>query len=352
MEKIKVGIIGCGMITKERHIPAYKRMKDKVNLKAVCDLDLDLAKETAKENNIPKTYVDSSEMYLKEDLDIIDICVPPQVHSQVALEALENNCHVIMEKPMALKVSDCDEMIKVAKKQNLKICTIHNVRYHPAFIKAKRKVDDGEIGEFLGMRILLSTPKHHMMDMKDHWYHSLPGGVLGETGPHIAYMSLAFLDEIMDAEVFAKNFLGYDWAPYDEFRIELEGKNAMSSVTLSYTTDYWAAKMELLGTKRVFFLDLEKMLLNEHFLEDLDYKSIGKSAISDWSQLTKDIISNSIGVLTGSKKAGTDKVIEEFVKSIHDGTRPPITGEEGKKAVEVVEKIVDNYKEKYGEGVE
>jgi len=349
MKKLNVGIVGCGMITKERHIPAYKRMKDKVDLKAVCDLNYDLAKETAKEGNIPKAYKDSSEMYEKEDLDIVDICVPPQVHAPVAIDAIEHGCNIIMEKPMATTVKDCKKMLTAAKKKGVEVCTIHNVRYHPAFIKAKEMVDNGKIGEFIGMRILLSTPKHHMMDMKDHWYHDLPGGVLGETGPHIGYMSLAFLDEIVDAEVFAKNFLGYEWAPHDEFRIELEGKDAMSSVTLSYTTEYWAAKMELLGTKKALFLDVEKMLINEHGLDDLDYKSIGKSAVSDLSQLSKDIISNTVGAITGSKKAGTDKVIEDFVQSIHEGTKPPVTGKEGLEAVEVVEKIVDNYNEKYGE---
>ncbi|MFP4051479.1 MAG: Gfo/Idh/MocA family protein, partial [Thermoplasmata archaeon] len=184
MKKLNVGIVGCGMITKERHIPAYKRMKDKVNLKAVCDLDEDLAKETAKENNIPKAYKDSSEMYEKENLDIVDICVPPHVHAPVAIEAIENGAHIIMEKPMATTVKDCNKMLEAAEEHDVEICTIHNVRYHPAFIEAKEKVENGEIGEFLGMRILLSTPKHHMMDMKDHWYHDLPGGVLGETGPH------------------------------------------------------------------------------------------------------------------------------------------------------------------------
>lgn len=349
MKKLNVGIVGCGMITKERHIPAYKRMKNLVDVRAVCDLDADLANKTAKENNIPKAYSDSLNMFKEERLDIIDICVPPQIHAPVAIDAIENGSHVIMEKPMATTVADCNKMLEAAKRNNVKICTIHNVRYHPAFIDAMERVKSGDIGKFLGMRLLLSTPKHHMMDMKDHWYHKLPGGVLGETGPHIAYMSLAFLDEIIGAEVFAKNFLDYKWAPHDEFRIELEGKKAMSSVTLSYSTDYWAAKMELLGTKKALFLDVEKMLVTEHVLKDLDYKSIGKSAMSDWSQLTKNIVLNSLGVMCGNKKAGTDKVIEDFVESIHKGKKPPVTGVEGMRAVKVVEMIVKNYKEKYGD---
>ena len=53
----------------------------------------------------------------EEDLDIVDICVPPQIHAAIAIEAMESGANVIMEKPMATKVSDCDEMIKISRKE-------------------------------------------------------------------------------------------------------------------------------------------------------------------------------------------------------------------------------------------
>ena len=108
MKKVKVGIVGCGLVTKNRHIPSYRRLKKDVDLCAVCDMNETLAKETAKEYSIAKAYPDVSEMLFAESLDIIDICAPPQVHAPVAVEAIEEGCNVIMEKPMALKTSDCD----------------------------------------------------------------------------------------------------------------------------------------------------------------------------------------------------------------------------------------------------
>ena len=76
---------------------------------------------------------------------------------------MASGSHVIMEKPMALKASDCEEMIKIAKEKDLKLSVVHNDLFHPPFIKAKELVEKGEIGEFRGMRIFLSTPKHDMM---------------------------------------------------------------------------------------------------------------------------------------------------------------------------------------------
>lgn len=101
MEKRRIGIVGCGLIAKARHIPAYKRMKKTVDLCAVCDLNEKIAKETARDFRISNAYSNVSEMLSKEALDIVDICVPSQVHAPVAVEAIEKGCDVIMEKPMA-----------------------------------------------------------------------------------------------------------------------------------------------------------------------------------------------------------------------------------------------------------
>ena len=348
MEKLKVGIVGCGLIAKARHIPGYKRMKKTVSLCAVCDLNEKLAKEAAKDFRIPKAYSNVSEMLSKEDLDIVDICVPPQVHAPVAVEAIEKGCNVIMEKPMALNTSDCDQMVDAARKHGVKLCVIHNNLFHPPFIKAKKLVTDGAIGDFVGMRIFLSTPRWDMIDLKDHWYHKLPGGVIGETGPHMAYMSLAFLKNIKDVDIYAKNFLKHPWAPFDEFRIELEGENGISSVALSYTSNYWAGDIDILGTEAALHLDLQSMLLIRHRLKALSYMPIVQSSLSTISQMVGAIASNVFKVVTGRQKIGTEMMIERFVDSVLNDSQPPVTGEEGRETVRVMEMVVERYREKYG----
>jgi len=346
-KKLRVGIVGCGLITRARHIPAYKRMKKAVDLLAVCDLTEKVAKETASDFRIPHAYSNVSEMLSREGLDIVDICVPPQVHAPVAVEAVERGCSVIMEKPMALKTSDCDRMIEASRKHKVKLCVIHNNLFHPPFIKAKKLVADGAIGGFVGMRIFLSTPRWDMIDLKDHWYHKLPGGVIGETGPHMAYMSLAFLQDVRNVDIHAKNLLKHPWAPFDEFRIELEGKNGISSVALSYTRNCWAASVDILGTEAALHLDLNNMLLIRHRLKELSYLPIAQSSLSTISQMVGGITSNVFKVITGRQKIGTDVVIERFADSVLSDSRSPVTGEEGRETVRVMEMIVERLREKY-----
>lgn len=346
MQKLKVGIIGCGLISKLRHIPAYKRLKD-FEVQAVCDLNEELARDTAKEFNVPKYYTDTSKMFAEEDLDIVDICVPPQIHAPIAIDAMESGSHVIMEKPMATKVSDCEEMIKVSKDNNVKLSVVHNDIFHPPFIKAKEMYRNGEIGDFRGIKIFLSTPKHYMIDLKDHWYHKLPGGVIGETGPHISYMSLEFLKNIKNVEVFAKNFLNYSWAPYDDFRIEIEGENGFSSVALAYTNNYWAATVDIIGTDAMLQIDLNSMTLIKHDLNELSYIPIAKQTISSVSQRLGNTMSKAANVVAGRQKIGTEIVVEKFAESILNGSPLPVTAEEGLEATRLMEMVVKNYYDKY-----
>ena len=342
MDNIKVGIVGCGLIAKLRHIPAYRKMRN-VTVQAVCDLNEQLAKETAEEFKIPKFYTDTSKMFSDENLDIVDICVPPQIHAPIAIEAMKSGSNVIMEKPMALKVSDCEEMIEVSKENNVKLSVIHNKNFHSPFLKAKKLVKNGEIGEFVGLRMFLATPRWDMIDLKDHWYHKLPGGVIGETGPHIAYMSSEFIQNINEVDVYAKNYLKHPWAPNDDFRIELLGDNGISSIILSCTPNYWVCDIDIIGTDAILRLDLNGMLITKHNLKELKYGCFIKYYLSEIGQIIKGIFKNAFG----SKKIGTDLVIEMFVKSILNNTELPVTAEEGKEAVRIMEMVVEKYDKKY-----
>jgi predicted dehydrogenase len=348
VRKINVAVIGCGFIAKIRHIPAFKRMKSIVELSAVCDLNENLVKETASEFNIPHWYTDTATLFAKEQLDLVDICVPPQIHAPIAIEAMENGCNVIMEKPMALTTSDCDQMITASQKNEVKLCTIHNDLFHPPFLKARKLIASGAIGDFRGLRIFLSTPRNDMIDLKDHWYHRLPGGVIGETGPHISYISAAFLGAIEKVDVFARSFLARPWAPFDEFRIEMEGENGFSSVVLSYTNSYWAAEADLIGSNAMLRVDLDRMLLTRQRLDSLTYASVGSSSLDILGQMAQNFLSNVFLGVTGRHKLGTTVVIEKCVDSILRRTSPPVTAEEGREAVRIMEMIVKRFEEKYG----
>ena len=347
--KLQVGIVGCGAVAVKRHIPGFIRLKRDVLLQAVCDRNEDLAKEAARKYNIPKTYQSLSQMLSKENLDIVDICTPPQIHAPLTVEALEHGCHILLEKPMALTTSDCDQMLDASHKYGGKLCIVHNVLFHPPLLKARKLVAEGAIGDFIGMRIFLSDPRDEMIMRKDYWIHKLPGGLIGETGPHPVYISLAFLDKVNNVDIYAKKLLEHPWAPFDEFRIELEGENAVSSIAISYTSNRYAANVDILGTEGALHLDLQSMLvIRQGAKTSLSPWSLVSTSLGSVSQTITGLLANSFKVATGRFRIGHDTVIEMFVNSILSDTQPPVTGEEGREVVRVMELIVDKLHHKYG----
>jgi predicted dehydrogenase len=348
MERMKAAVIGSGLIAQARHIPALLRIKREVDLVAICDKNEELAKKTAVQFGIGKAYSSTSDLFSKEKLDLVDICVPPQVHADVAIESIQNGCHVMMEKPMAIKTSDCDRMLEAAKIHGAKVCVIHNNLFHAPLLKAKALLAEGAIGDFVGMRIFLSTPRWDMIDVEKHWHHRLPGGVIGETGPHIAYMTLAFAGDARGVEVFAQNRLGHPWAPHDEFRIEMDCEKGSSSATLSYTRNCWGANVDIYGTEEALHVDLHQMSLTRHKLRSLKYIPVSKLSLSIIAQTSKGFASNVGKALIGRQRLGTDVVISRFVESVVSGKPVPVSGEDGRKAVELMERVVERYSERYG----
>jgi len=347
--RLKVGIVGCGVIASHTHIPIFKRAKNAVIVEAVCDRNESLARETASKHKIPKAYFDLSYMLTNENLDIIDICTPPQTHASLAIEAMNHGCHVFMEKPMALKTSDCDQMISVSRKRGVNLCVFHNVLFDTPFLKAKKLLANGAIGDFIGMRIFMSDPREEMILQKNHWIHKLPGGLIGETGPHAAYMSLAFLKKVKSVDVYAKNFLVHPWAPFDEFRIELEGEEAMSSIAISYASNRRNLYVDILGTEGVLYLDLQSQLLIHHGRkETVRPVAFARYSASITSQLAVGVAANAFGLVTKRLKFGHNVLIEGFINSILNNDPPPVTPDEGRETVKVMEMVVEKLNEKYG----
>jgi predicted dehydrogenase len=349
-DKLKVGIVGCGGVVQQEHIPSFSRLPDCI-IQAVCDKNRELARRTADRHGIPGAYEEITDMLAKEKLDIVDICVPPQIHAPLALEALRAGCHVLMEKPMALKVADCDAMLEAARASDKKICIVHNQLFNPPFPRARQLVAEGAIGELTGVRILLSDHRDEMIMKKDYWIHKLPGGVIGESGPHVVYLTLALLNSVKSVDIHANRFLEHPWAPFDEFRIELQGERAVSSVVMSYATTRHDLLVDIMGTEGYIHVDLTaKYLVRRGVKASIRPSRFIPFFLGTRAQEAGGIAGNAMRYLTGRLKFGHELLIKGFIESILHGGEPPVTGEAGREVVRVMAMIVDRLDEKYGGG--
>jgi predicted dehydrogenase len=352
MSKLRGAIIGAGLIARSTHVPAFLRHRNKVDLVAVCDLNQQAAHSLASANGIANSYGSLSEMLDKQRLDFVAVCTPPQTHASVAIAAMARGCHVLCEKPLAATVADCDAIVEASRAYGVKVCVAHSDLFYWPVMRAREIVARGEIGEFRGMQICLSTATDYMTSHENHWAHKLPGGVLGETGPHVAYMSLAFINPIRRVTVDAIKLLEYPWSPFEDFRINLIGDKAISSATLTYATKQWQARVELFGAEGTLTLDLEGQYLVKRRRDNLRPLTIGKSVLSEARQILVSLFSNTARYVSGGFATSHDILLRKFVDSLLDGEPPPVSAEEGRETVRVTKMIAECLQAQHAPGVQ
>jgi len=337
-ESLRVGLVGCGPVTQEAHIPQLVKIRN-VEIVATCDKDEELAKTVAKRLDINKYYADSSQLLNNEQLDVIDICTPPNTHTTLCIQAMEAGCHVLVEKPLALTVKEADEMVSAAKRNQVKLCVAHNNLFEPMAMKAESIISQGGIGDLTGIDIECSVAKDKPeMVNKDHWYHRLPGGAFGEVLPHPIYLAMAFLGRLEPVAVSARKLGSYDWVVADELRVILEGENGTATITSSCNSLRETKALVFFGTKMNLLIDIPNSILFTYSGSDLS-RPILEDLRRAFQQASNGV-RRSLTWISGRHHGGHDTLIRRFIESIQNATDSPVTMEDAREVTRVYEKIV------------
>ncbi len=149
MEKLKIGIIGCGGIANGKHMPSLKKEEARAEMVAFCDLIPERAEKAAADYGVPgaKVYTDYHELLKDGSIDVIHVCTPNRSHCEISVAALEAGKHVMCEKPMAKTTADAKKMLDAAKKSGKKLTIGYQNRFRPECQLMKKAVDRGDLGE-------------------------------------------------------------------------------------------------------------------------------------------------------------------------------------------------------------
>jgi predicted dehydrogenase len=339
MAPLKVALVGCGQIAKSAHLPSYRALGGRVSLVAFCDTNLAAAKELAQEYNVPKVYTDYSEMFAAEKPDIVDISTPPQPHKKIAVAAAEAGCNIHMEKPMAVSISDCDEMIAAAEKAGVRLNINHNQLFHYPLLSALERIRRGELGEVVSVHIS-HLLKNATYLAKDHWTQSITGGTLFDILIHPAYISMALVGCIEGIRASARKRTALEWIQLDDFEMELRGKKANSTIYMGHVSNHWHYWVDILGTERSLTVDMLNSNVMDYRLNDQKIFTKNKLSLA----VSAGFLGNGLfGWLPTERKRWFNshrKMIETFVNSIETGRPAPVPGTQGKAAVQVVNDVV------------
>jgi predicted dehydrogenase len=112
---IRLAIVGLGAVTRNIHLPGYKRLSAKISLVGACDVQEDARASFARIRPLVPVFSDVDQMLRTTKPDIVSICTPPSLHLPQCLAALERGCHVFCEKPMVETLAEADEIISAAE---------------------------------------------------------------------------------------------------------------------------------------------------------------------------------------------------------------------------------------------
>lgn len=343
---MKVGIVGCGGIAPS-HIKVYRSLRD-VDVVALCDLNPERAKNLAAKFKIEKTFNDYWDMFKKNDLDLVDICTPISTHARIVCDVAGAVPAILVEKPMALNVSECDEMIKAVKKHGSKLCVGHNQIFSPHIQTVKSMIDLGKFS-LLSLRTSLTASfeilrAHNLVSA---WNVSPEQrGIVWEVCCHHAYLQLYFLPDIK--EVYAVgNKVKYP--VYDDFATLLRTSGQrFGMIELSWISDEVEVVYDFRDStgRRI-----EILWEFDHMLEKSEYppfnvSRVARNILVDEKRLTQKWLKFARCYFHKRKLLPTSNLINSYIEAIKKDLPSPVSPEDGRKTINLLECIEKSLVEK------
>lgn len=182
--KIKIGIIGGGWVTENRHLPALQGVAE-AEVVALAEIDAGRLKQVAEKFKIPRRYSDFNALLSDPNIEVVAVCVPTQFHHQVVLASLDAGKHVLVEKPLARDLQECDQLIARASRLALKAMVGFNLRRHPLIRQARNILQSGKLGRVKATQSVFTSLFFHNKVLGD-WKkdRTRGGGVLIEQAVH------------------------------------------------------------------------------------------------------------------------------------------------------------------------
>lgn len=329
MSAIRFVIIGCGRIAWRHaaHIAARGQ------LIAVCDTDKERADQLARQFDARAYYTLDDLLQKEQQVDVAAICTPNGLHASHAIACLKAGLHVLCEKPMAITVEDCGEMIKTAEKANRRLFAIKQNRFNPPVAAVKQLIDEGRLGRIFSVQLSC------FWNRDDAYYHHswkgtklLDGGTLFTQFSHFIDLLYWMIGDVKNVEAYIANYAHRHTIEFEDTGVViLQFYNGVIG-TLNYTVNSHQQNME--GSLTIF-AEKGTVKIGGQYLNELEYQNIEGYQIEHLPEGNK---ANNYGSYQGSM-SNHDKVYDNLIDVLTNNAAISTNSFEGLKTVEIIEKI-------------
>ncbi len=333
---INLAIIGCGEVTRAKHLPGILSNRS-VRLVAAADIDVATCNAVADEFDIPQRFRTLDEALAVQDIDAVGICTPPGCHADLAVRALNAGKHVWVDKPMALDEADCQRIIEAARGTGLVAMVAFHMRFHRLVNAARSAIRRGELGRIESVRLAWHSPRSDVNIPPWKTRRKTGGGAIVEIAVH-HFDLLRYLLGTDISEVFAMNRDGVR----DDENAVVSARMADGVLVSGEFSERTAHEIEIViaGTERILRLDCLRF---EGFHPRAIRQAPGSATFRlgeiwrFWKSLPRGL---NIMRRGGDYRISYDRAWGGFFDAIRTGQTPPATLNDGLLATRAISAAV------------
>ena len=342
MQKIKTAIIGCGKVS-DLHAAALKRTPE-AQFVAVYSRNPEKARQYGEKYGV-RGFCDIREMIAAAGVEAVIVCTPHPAHRDAAVMAAEAGAHVLVEKPLASTLQDCDEMLAAAKKAKVKIGVVCQRRFYSPVQRMRRAIEQGKIGKpALGTVLMLGwrDQKYYESDpWRGHW-RAEGGGVLVNQAPHQLDLLQWFMGPIDELFGVWSN-INHPYIEVDDSAVAVIRfrSGALGNIVVSNSQKPGLyGKVHVHGQNgasvgvqtdggAMFIAGMSS--IQEPPVNDLWTVPGEEPMLAQWKQEDSDLFNG----LENSMAHYFQLQISDFLRAISENREPLVTGQDGRKTVEI-----------------
>lgn len=318
MEKVRIGVIGAGRIA---HVmcAAYEDIGE-AELVAVMDTVPSAAEALKDRFGLKRSYGNVDDLLADKEVDAVLVCAPTQLHAQIVIKAAAAGKHIFCQKPMALSVADCDTMNAAVDAAGVVMQIGFMLRFTPPFGEVKKRIEQGEIGEIIG----ITSSLFGWVPSADWFYDpARGGGVLVDTMSHQFDLFRWYAGDFSSIYASGGAYVldgAREFGTPDNvmasFRFE---SGAMGNLYGSWTSGYGDLTVQVFGTEGSIFVDLMEKQGGQVYS-----RGRGATPATGW---------NNLGILW---KYGYEGEAKQFVKSVLGRVAPSPTGADARETMRML----------------
>ena len=325
------GVIGVGAVFENYQADQLFKVEG-LNILAIADVNKERLEYIQRKYEIPYAYTDYHALLDRKDIQVIMVNLPQHMHVTPSIEATNAGKHLYVEKPLAVDLGDCQNIIESAKKNKVKLCVGHQRRFINVEQKAKKLIQEGYIGEIFKIRVIACWWEDLRKQPRE-WFRKFElalGGPLMRWGVH-KMDTLRFLLDDNAVRVTAEKGLFVHKAKditVEDNCVSLFRFSKGSIGILEVSATQWEPGPGLHGETIEIWGDKGTLWYRP---------STGEMKLFSVAKPT-DVIQGRNFLYTVYPPDNQEfvRIHTQFIKSIIEDTSPPVTGEDGYKAVEMV----------------